>query len=113
MKKLTISLIALLSLVISNVIASEQIYNNKIEHLSSYDTYSVIQLRDPILNTDGCTHTLANKMIAIDYVNKKELFSSILSAYMANREVGFGVSGCYNYGTTTIQKIYRVEVYKN
>ena len=113
MKKLKLIFTALALCISSSVTASEQITNEYVEHMNTYSTTAVIKLNGTGSNSDQCTRSNAGKYIAIVFTDGKEMFSSALSAYMANRKVGFGISGCYQWGDTTIPKAYRVDVYKN
>lgn len=97
----------------SNSFASEQILNEHVYHINTYSSLAVIQLEGTALNIDQCTKGNAGKYVAIVYTDGKEMFSSALSAYMANRKIGFGLSGCQPWGETTIPKAYRVDIYRD
>lgn len=105
--------ILLFLLFVNKLHAAEQIQNEQIGHINTYKTLAVIRLTGTSDNLDGCTRQNAGKYVAIVYLEGKEMYSASLSAYMANRKVGFGVSGCQSWGSTTIPKAYRVDVYKN
>jgi|GEM_PF-3545669 len=95
-----------------NVSASEQIYNTAIEKMSVYDTYAVIKLKTPGLNSEGCSKSDAGRYasVSFDTANGREMYSALLSAKLAKAEVGLGLSGCRSWGSATIPLIYRVDL---
>ena len=92
--------------------ASEQIPSTKLLSLAVYDTYAVVRLATPGENLENCSHGTAGNWAAVSFDSNtdKELYSAILSARIADKSIGFGVSGCKNWGVTTIPSIYRVDL---
>jgi len=115
MKKLFLVLVATL-LLTNFCLASEQISPRGISKVQVYTTYAIVQLESPGQNIDGCTRNGAEKYVAIsfrDAVGKaegKELYSAVLSARVTVAPIGFGVSGCKDWGSGTVPLVYRVDL---
>ena len=93
LKLLKILLTMLAASITPNAMSSEEILNENIEHLYTYNTYAVIKLNGISSNSDQCDHINANKYVAIVFSSGKEQFSSALASYMAGRRVGFATDG--------------------
>ena len=113
MKKILSSAISLaFALSLSNAHAAEQISKRNITNLQVYTPYAVVQLATPSENLDGCTSSSAESYVAINFDNTagKELYAAVLAARLNNQLVGFGVSGCRNWGEVTVPLVYRVDL---
>ncbi len=97
---------------VTSVTATEQIYNKLITKLTIYEDYVVVSLSTPAGNVDGCTKTNAESFVKIDTTSEagREMYSAVLAARVAKQTVGFGVTGCANWGSETIPLVYRVEL---
>lgn len=91
--------------------ASEQVSKRKISKIQIYKTGVYVHLETPIQNADDCTHAAAELVLGLninDVLNER-LYSAILAAEAAGREIGFGVTGCLTYGAFNVPSIYRVD----
>lgn len=93
-------------------VATEQIPSTKLLSLAVYETYAVVRLATPGQNSENCTHNTAGNWAAISFDSNKnkEMYSAILSARIADKSIGFGLSGCKSWGSTTVPSIYRVDL---
>lgn len=111
-RKLCKILVAFAMLVLSMPAIAGQITQVSIEHVLAYGSTAIVKLGAVQPNTESCTRSDAGSYVAIEFVDGDGLYSTLLSAYMAGRSVGFGVSGCSIWGETTVPKVYRVEMFK-
>ena len=81
--------------------------------INTYDKYAVIKFSPEFANNLGCgSVNNANIRAAITWFNdpdNKTKYASILMAMSLNMRVGFGISGCLDWGGG-IPIIYRVDV---
>lgn len=82
----------------------------KIESITTYADYAVVKIADKTTNTDNCTHSRATEYLAIS-LDKKGMYSSVLSAFVSGSKIRFAHSGCVSWGGT-IPKVYRVDLVK-
>lgn len=93
--------------------ASEQISSRNITYLWIYDTYTIARLSQPATNADGCSNASAGTYVKISHPEGnvgREQYAAVLSARAANKSVGFGVSGCGHWGSSTVPLVYRVDM---
>ena len=87
-----------------------------IKRVFTYKTAAVIELTDAMSKNSGCTYSKSGKYIALRFsdAGAKEMYSSILSAYVAGLKIKMGTSGCDNIWSAdgTMNKIYRVTLEK-
>ena len=82
----------------------------KITKIHTWDDHAAIYFTPSYTNQQGCVSPTETRFI-LDMSNdiNKEMYSSILAAAMADKEVGFGIGGCYSGGQPS-PLIYRVDV---
>ena len=87
-----------------------------IKRVFTYKTAAVIELSDAMKKDSGCTYSKSGKYIALRFsdAGAKEMYSSILSAYVAGLKIKMGTKGCDPIwsGDGTMNKIYRVTLEK-
>ena len=90
-------------------LASEQISANRtITAVHSYKNGASFVYSPSSGNGLGCSGSGASKHVHIDWgadENYKAMYSLALAAYMAGKEVGFGVNGCVSAFGGSIPKV--------
>jgi len=96
----------------AQLIASEQIANRSVVKISAYGTYAVVQIDTPSENSAACTRGNAGNYVAINFSGEtgKEMYAMVLAARVSGQKVGFGLTGCYNWGGYTIPSAYRIDL---
>ena len=86
-----------------------------IKKMFTYKTATVLELANPMPANEDCTYSKAGRYVALRYdENNKELFSTILSAYIANQKVEIGTNDCDNIWSSvgTMNKVYKITLSK-
>jgi len=93
--------------------AAYSVNSKKIVKLYTYTDYAVVTLSSLAPNSESCTHAKANRHVLIDLSSNqnKAMYSSALTAFTTKGLINVGLSGCQNWGSATIPKAYRVELY--
>lgn len=80
--------------------------------ITTYATYAVVQFSPEYLNELNCGGQFQYSHIVIDWKDapdKKAMLSAALTAYSLQKNVGFGMSGCYAW-KGGVPKATRVEI---
>jgi hypothetical protein len=94
---------------VSTYAASDQIpKTRKITDIQVYDNMVFVSYSPAFKTTQGCKITNNDNVLVIDTSNGKgkEIYSLALSAALSEKNVGFGVSGCYQERP----KMYRLDM---
>lgn len=92
--------------------------NVTITAFNVYDTYAVVRYSPATATDPQCTGTNSAEMSSavIDFgavPNKKNEVAAVLSAYLAGKPIGIGMSGgssCYLWGTAYVPVVYRIDL---
>lgn len=93
--------------------AAETIPERKIIKMQVYAKGAAIQYSPVFANNQACAGGAANSIVFIDLAANPELKTAIgsaLAAYMAGKQVGFGIDGCYAGYGGGVPTVYRVDV---
>jgi hypothetical protein len=86
----------------------------KILKIYTYGDGAVIKVANPAENTEGCSYDRSGEFLALrlDTEGKKAMYSSLLSALVASRDVVIAASDCDDiWGEdNTMGSIYRVQI---
>jgi hypothetical protein len=102
-----------LGVAINALAAAETIPERKIVKMQVYAKGAAIQYSPSYANSQGCAGSAANSIVFIDLTATPELkvaIGSALAAYMAGKQVGFGINGCYAGYGDGIPTVYRVDI---
>lgn len=86
-----------------------------IQKIFTYKTAVVLKLTDAMPSNEDCTYSKSGKYVALRFNEEsKELFSTLLSAYIANQKVEIGTNDCDDiwHANGTMNKVYRVSLTK-
>ncbi|HIP26655.1 MAG TPA: hypothetical protein EYG80_03265 [Flavobacteriaceae bacterium] len=101
----------------SGVVLADTLLSSKttIKKIFAYRSGAVIELASPMGKNEGCSYAKSGRYVAIRYDNQtKELYSALLSAYVANLTVEIGTKGCDNIWSSvgTMNKLYKLTLSK-
>ena len=95
----------------SNAMAAENIPTDKqITQIRSFTSYAHIDFETSHPNSLGCSSSVADRRVAIDWRSKpdrKVMFATAMLAYATNKSVGFSINGCHGSG---VPKAIRLSV---
>ena len=81
--------------------------------ISTYTDLVLITYDPPYANNLGCAGATANRQAVLDWGATPELktmYAAILSAFLTNTPVGFGIQNCTSSFRNGIPFIYRVDM---
>jgi hypothetical protein len=86
----------------------------KIKDMYVYDNFIVIKMQNKHTNSNGCTSSSARDYLYVptNTTGGNRMYSAILSAYVAQKKVRLGYSGCAQWGSSTIPKVYGFSMLK-
>ncbi len=114
-KSLTKIIIAGCLIISASQAFAYEVKSRKVSYLRTYDTYAVVSLNTAGPNNDNCSRSNAGKYARIDLSSgkNKAIYATILTAHVTGRRITVGLSGCKAWGSTTIPKAFRVDMYAN
>lgn len=106
--------LSLLLLLFSNAIyaGTDQVpIDRKITGIATYASFVIIHFLPEFENTQNCDITKKSSIVLDfkDNSSHKEMYSSVLAAASASKEVGFGLGGC-SAESSQYPSVYRVDV---
>ena len=116
MKKRILLIATSLCLLVSSAVsmASSASYPaQKILRVLQYNSYVVIEFNaEP--NTQNCTRNSSGEQARVGFTTRsgdgRAMLANLLTAFANDATVVAGVSGCINYGSSTIPRVYRMEL---
>ncbi len=92
-----------------------EVKSRKVSYLRTYGSYAVVSLNTSGPNSDNCTRSNAGKYARIDLSSgkNKAIYATVLTAHVTGRRITVALSGCKAWGSTSIPKAYRVDMYSN
>ncbi len=104
-------------LLISTFSVSAQAYTVRsvdIGFLRTYNSYAILTYNPSGTNQENCTHAGAKYYAYIEMSGNsgKALYSAALAAFLSNRKIRLGLSGCHTWGSGTVPKVMRLDIYK-
>ena len=82
-----------------------------IKKIYNYSSGVVLELSTPMAKNQGCTYSKSGRYVALRHnETSKELYSTLLSAYVANLKVQIGTRNCDDIWSSvgTMNKVYKV-----
>lgn len=108
MKKIFICILLNALLVSLSYAAAEQVPANKtVTIIKAYNGFVIFWVTPSYTNNQGCSGGFTDRFrIDTSGTNGKEMYSALLSAAAANKNIGFGINGCLDVDV----KVYSLSV---
>ena len=85
----------------------------QVKKILQYGAYAVIELA-PEANSQNCTRNSGGAQNRVGFTTRTEdgkvFLANLLTAYAGEKEIVVGVIGCIPYSTSTIPRVYRLEL---
>ena len=113
--KVLVSFLAMVAMFwsVSSMAQTASYAPQKVQKILQYGAYAVVQLAAES-NSQGCTRNSGGTQNRVGFSTRSEdgkvFLANLLTAYAGEKRVVLGVSGCVPYSTSTIPRVYRIEL---